>query len=728
MNSSIDISSNSGFVGLGFSVKNAIDNSTKEFSVTSSSLENLHEIISSLPNDGSEWKVVSKRLTGENLLPLSEYFTSREEKPHEEVAGKENGQNFEDVQTEEMQRNTGAVFNKNDSFRRQVMTLLKINFFHPDRIGFLMIMGIPIQAGFLWYATFFPSLRLSSQVFMIPLTPLIFTIAPSIILSNIIVILSQERSLGVAKLVFSQGISREAYLASFIIYYGLLSLPIPGATIISIGWVYGTFGTTLALFVLYLSFCVFHMGFSMVCGSYLNQTTAFVSVNVLPTIFGIFAQGSSSEMFANSWPGSVGQVMSSLLINDLSKFEWGLYALSIIVNVVLGSLGFFLFLTKFENYNPVSAKLCNRNRAENTVLPPKEVETIENAESLHSDMLLEGVNIDKVYGVGVKDQSSFKALDNVTFSVSGGSLLGLVGKSGAGKSTLMEVLSGQISASRGSVLVEGKKQKRAEISKVVSLCSQLDTIWPDMKVINAIKVFMNCRGYGNDSYTRNGIADPHVSNLISQLGIQDMLNKPVKKLSGGQKRRLAFLASLIGDTRVVLVDEAMTGVDVETRQVMWKILQSEVSTRNRSVVVTTHDISEVEQYCNTVGILHRGRLIEMGLLTDIQKKWNDSIKLICLVDSHESLRTLENCLSSQQNTVVRTKNVDVLDETSANEGIGKMVATYTIDLGDLRHVANLIKTMEDHQSSSGEEHAVSFWSIEPMSLDDFIVATSNRSS
>jgi ABC-type multidrug transport system ATPase subunit len=91
-----------------------------------------------------------------------------------------------------------------------------------------------------------------------------------------------------------------------------------------------------------------------------------------------------------------------------------------------------------------------------------------------------------------------------------------------------------------------------------------------------------------------------------------MLKKKVKTLSGGQRRRLSFLVSLMGNTKVVLVDEAMTGVDVETRQIMWNILQDEVRLRNRSVVVTSHDMSEVEQYCNTVGILHNGTLIEMG--------------------------------------------------------------------------------------------------------------------
>ena len=80
-------------------------------------------------------------------------------------------------------------------------------------------------------------------------------------------------------------------------------------------------------------------------------------------------------------------------------------------------------------------------------------------------------------------------------------------------------------------------------------------------------IFMKCHGYHVNSLA-NKISDPYVAYLINELGMEDMLKKKVKTLSGGQKRRLAFLVSLIGDTKVVLVDEAMTGIDIETRKIM----------------------------------------------------------------------------------------------------------------------------------------------------------------
>lgn len=283
----------------------------------------------------------------------------------------------------------------------------------------------------------------------------------------------------------------------------------------------------------------------------------------------------------------------------------------------------------------------------------------------------------------------------------------------------MDILAGQLNVTSGAVFVEGKRVLPAVISKVVSMCGQLDTIWPDMKVINAIMIFMKCRGYHVNSLA-NKISDPYVAYLINELGMEEMLKKKVKTLSGGQKRRLAFLVSLIGDTKVVLVDEAMTGIDIETRKIMWKILQDEVRLRDRSVVVTSHEMSEIEQYCNTVGILHDGKLVEMGRLDHIKKKWGDSVKLICSFSSIESVSGVEKIIVQDHSEIlVKSPHVDVLDEPDQT----RVIATYAIDLIDLKNIAGLIRTMDDLNDSS-----LLFWSIEPQSLDDFVRSKSSNSN
>ena len=240
-----------------------------------------------------------------------------------------------------------------------------------------------------------------------------------------------------------------------------------------------------------------------------------------------------------------------------------------------------------------------------------------------------------------------------------------------------------------------------------------------------IKKFDSHQSYAEDivypySLLFSKLSDPYILYLIERLGLEETLNKKVKSLSGGQKRKLAFLFSLFGKTKVVLVDEAMTGVDIETRQIMWKVLQDEIAFRGRSVVVTSHDMGEVEQYCNTIGILHDGKLVEMGRLDDIKKKWGDSVKLVCLIDELSSVSIIETTIKKKlKDITMETPVLDILNEINES----RTVVTFEMNLMNLQNIAALIQVMNVDPSIKKK---VFYWSIEPQVLDDFVRAKSRN--
>ena len=324
--------------------------------------------------------------------------------------------------------------------------------------------------------------------------------------------------------------------------------------------------------------------------------------------------------------------------------------------------------------------------------------------------------------------------------------MGLVGKSGAGKSTLIDVFSGQISLSSGQIVLDHKRVRGPEITKHVSLCSQVHSIWPDMKVQASIQLFMKCRGYEKKALRirRGQIVDPYVRYLIGALELEEVLAKRVKALSGGQKRKLAFLVSLLGSfshTPVVLMDEAMTGVDVATRRTMWRLLETEVSVRRRSVVVTSHELSEVEQYCDTIGILHRGRMVEMGALRDIRQKWRHRVKITALWATNQSDNDDDNNDEEERFGVwmekefpgrTRRMHQDVLvddhnhvsraNRKNEQESVPSLVKVVTITEVDLSvnphmNVVSLIKKMMQYKLND----SFLYWSLESLSLDDFLL-------
>ena len=146
----------------------------------------------------------------------------------------------------------------------------------------------------------------------------------------------------------------------------------------------------------------------------------------------VFGQGVTSQTFADSYPGANGQVIAGLLIDHIDKTEWTMFAVSIIVNILIGAIGFYIFLVRLGNYNPFSNIRCKEKTQ--AKVHYRGEDDIENMSRENMNILLEGKNIDKTYGVGVEGNASFKALDSVNFAVERGSLLGLVGKSGAGVS------------------------------------------------------------------------------------------------------------------------------------------------------------------------------------------------------------------------------------------------------------------------------------------------------
>ena len=210
-----------------------------------------------------------------------------------------------------------------------------------------------------------------------------------------------------------------------------MSFQVTFALLISVGSAYGTPASVFAIFCIYASFFVFAMGFCAMLGAVLNARTAFIATLILPYFFAIFGQGNIIKSFANIYPGCNGQVISGLMINDLNRTEWLLYGVSIGVNLLLGAFSFYIFVVRLGNYNPF-AKCCNKKNDD--IVEDEYDWDIEKDGGRDENVFLEGRSIVKMYGVGEKDAASFKALDNVTFAVENGSLLGLVGKSGAGVS------------------------------------------------------------------------------------------------------------------------------------------------------------------------------------------------------------------------------------------------------------------------------------------------------
>jgi ABC-2 type transport system ATP-binding protein len=194
------------------------------------------------------------------------------------------------------------------------------------------------------------------------------------------------------------------------------------------------------------------------------------------------------------------------------------------------------------------------------------------------------------------------ALDEVSFEVQQGEIFGLIGPNGAGKTTTMECVEGLRTPDRGSISVLGLDPVR-DVSKLqerIGVQLQEAQLQKRIKVWEAVALWASL-------YRQSVNGDQ----LIEQLGLSEKRNAWFMTLSGGQKQRLFIALALINDPELVFLDELTTGLDPQARRAIWDLVRS-IRQRGKTVFLTTHLMEEAERLCDRVGIIDRGRIIDIG--------------------------------------------------------------------------------------------------------------------
>jgi ABC-2 type transport system ATP-binding protein len=210
---------------------------------------------------------------------------------------------------------------------------------------------------------------------------------------------------------------------------------------------------------------------------------------------------------------------------------------------------------------------------------------------------LSAINVSNLH----KSYGDIRAVDGVSFDVKEGAIFGLLGPNGAGKTTTIEIMEGYRKPDSGGVSVLGFDPIRDgyELKEQVGIMLQSTTLYPDLKVGEILKLFA-------DYYRRSVDTD----SLLEMIGLKDKKKAYVKELSGGQKRKLAFILTLINDPTLMFLDEPTEGLDPQTRRVVWEIIRK-APKEGKTVFLTTHYIEEAQNLCDRVAIIDHGKIIAL---------------------------------------------------------------------------------------------------------------------
>lgn len=204
-----------------------------------------------------------------------------------------------------------------------------------------------------------------------------------------------------------------------------------------------------------------------------------------------------------------------------------------------------------------------------------------------------------------KKYQNVKAVDDVTCSLRNG-VYGLLGVNGSGKTTLMRMLCTLLKPTDGSIRLEGQDvfEMDGEYRRLLGYLPQDFGYYPDFTVWDYLLYIASIKGL------RPAVAKKRVNVLLEQVGLAEAVNKKMKRLSGGMKRRAGIAQALLNDPRILILDEPTVGLDPSER-IRFRNLISELS-EDRLVLLSTHIVSDIEYIANEIFLMKEGRIVQSG--------------------------------------------------------------------------------------------------------------------
>jgi ABC-2 type transport system ATP-binding protein len=220
------------------------------------------------------------------------------------------------------------------------------------------------------------------------------------------------------------------------------------------------------------------------------------------------------------------------------------------------------------------------------------------------DIMIEINGLKKTFGRG---RRTIAALDGIDLRIGPG-MFGLLGPNGAGKTTLMRILAGIVKPGAGRVIVDGhdvadEKGKRA-VKSVLGYLPQELGLYPELTARRFVDYMAVLKG------VESAVRSRRVDEMLDAVGLSDAAGRKIKGFSGGMKRRVGIAQALVGDPRILIVDEPTAGLDPEERIRFRNLLVG--LARNRAVILSTHIVEDIGQTCRDMAVLSRGRLLFRG--------------------------------------------------------------------------------------------------------------------
>lgn len=207
------------------------------------------------------------------------------------------------------------------------------------------------------------------------------------------------------------------------------------------------------------------------------------------------------------------------------------------------------------------------------------------------------------------------AVDNISFTIPTGEIVGFIGPNGAGKSTTIKMMTGILVPDSGTVSIDGltfKKNRKEIMLKTGVVFGQKSVLCWDIPVIDSLKLFKDMYRVSDDVFRTN------MDSFSDILGLDEFISQPPRLLSLGQRMKADLAASLIYNPDILFLDEPTIGIDVLSKERIRQFIKKINEERHTTIILTTHDVSDIETLCEKMIIIDKGTLIYDGTLPQLK--------------------------------------------------------------------------------------------------------------
>ena len=288
-----------------------------------------------------------------------------------------------------------------------------------------------------------------------------------------------------------------------------------------------------------------------------------------------------------------------------------------------------------------------------------------------------------------KNTKIVQALKNVNFEVEEGDIVGYIGPNGAGKSTTIKIMSGILNPSSGECKIMGYTpwiDRKKYVKNIGVVFGQRSQLWWDVPVSDSFELLKDIYKLSDKEYNET------LAELTEKLNLAEIINRPLRQLSLGQKMKCELAAALIHKPKILFLDEPTIGLDAVTKLAVRDFVKEINKKWGTTVILTTHDMTDIEALTNKIILIGRGQILYNGTFSAIKEKY-DNVKII---------------------------NVDFKQEYETIELEGYEVVSHTRNMATLRNKPETTFHATDFVNAISKNYEIEDFEVNSISVDEIL--------